>query len=100
LHMAMCYRRLAVESNPYPVDFKGGQSYGERQQDRKLATQIRDSYWLFTKTIFLPSFESEGWPQFTPSQRLALTASAVPALKNTSSHSTVPPSVALLCRFT
>jgi len=27
--MAVCYLRLAVESKPYPVDFKGGQSFGE-----------------------------------------------------------------------
>jgi hypothetical protein len=29
--MPVCYLRLAVESNPYAVDFKGGQSFGEAQ---------------------------------------------------------------------
>ena len=29
--MGGCYRSLSVESNSYAVDFKGGQSFGDRQ---------------------------------------------------------------------
>jgi hypothetical protein len=31
LNMPVCYLRLAVESNPYAVDLKGGQGFGEAQ---------------------------------------------------------------------
>jgi len=31
LDIPVCYRRLAVESNPYAVDFKGGQGFSEGQ---------------------------------------------------------------------